>query len=361
MKILQIAPPWYNTPPNGYGGTEWVVSNLTEQLVAQGHDVTLFATGKSKTKGDLRYVFDDCLRDMNIPWGSVLPSLLHYHQAFALGYEYDIIHVHLSSDTDIALLPFLSNFKQPYVLTHHSRWPFDKSSNMNEYYLDYYTKGIKTVHISKSMNKTVPGSFETIGVVYNGISFDTLTFNPQPKGDYLTWLGTIEPNKGVKEIIKIVKRTGDKLIFAGKVDPGYKWSYEYFNEEIKPMIDDDQIKFLGPADAKMRNELIGNAKAFLNHINWDEPFGMVMAESMACGTPVISINRGAAPELIIDGKTGFLVKDKEEMIDAIAKIDQIKREDCRKHVEDNFSAEAMARNYTKIYEEQIAKFKSIKV
>jgi len=358
MKILQIAPPWIPVPPPGYGGTELVLYNLCKGFVDLGHEVTLFATKNSKSPDELDYVFDKSLTEMDVDWVAALPPLLHYHQAFKRAAEFDIIHAHLSSGTDMTLLPFLSDAVRqgiPVVTTIHGHLPYDRFSYMDDKYFSYYGEDIAMINISKAMSKVLPKSIRNAGVAYNSLDVSTLKFSKT--GSYLTWLGKIVPDKGTHEAILAAKAVGEKFVFAGIVEKYDKKSVEYFHTKVKPLIDNDQVVYLGPADLKMKNKLFRNAKAFLNPISWEEPFGMVMVESMACGTPVISFNRGAAPEIIKNGKTGFLVKNRKEMIKAIGKLDQIKRKDCRKHVEEKFSPIAAAERHVEIYEREINNMK----
>ncbi len=359
MKILQIAPAWVNTPPKDYGGTEWVIANLITGLSGLGHDITLFATKNSRISGKHKFIFEKSLLEQEIPWTAALPALIHYHQAFKDAGKFDVVHAHLSSTTDMVILPFLADLSEkgiPNLMTIHSRWPFDIYSKMDKLFLKLYAKKILAVNISSSMLKTLPNKFRNGGFVYNSLDISKMKFNSRG-GNYLTWLGKMNPEKGIANAIKIAKRAGEQFIFAGIVDRYKERSIKYFENQVKPLIDGRQIKYLGPADLKLKNKLLGGAKAFLNPINWDEPFGMVMAESMACGTPVISFNRGAAPEVIKDQQTGFLVNTSLEMIKALDRIKEINRFACRKHVEKNFSTKSAALKYLKLYRKEIQRSK----
>ena len=369
MKILQIAPPWIATPPSGYGGTELVIYNLCKGLVELGHEITLFATKSSQSPGELDYVFNKGLIEMEIDWSASLPPFVHYYQAFQKADEYDIVHAHLSSGTDLLILPFLSELAQKgkaAVMTVHGHWPYDRNTYMDSYFKKFYAKDIATISISRAMQKLLPKGFRDIGYVHNSLEPETLSFRTRPgiyrdsrlhRNDrgYLTWLGKIVPDKGTHEAILAAKEAGEQFVFGGIVEKYDKLSVDYFQTKVKPFIDDDQVVYLGPLDVKAKNKLMGGAKAFLNPVAWDEPFGMVMVESMACGTPVISYNRGAAPELIKNGKNGFLVKNRKEMVKAIAKVGTIKRKDCRRYVEEKFSPKAAAEKHIKIYQREIAK------
>ncbi|MCL4366135.1 glycosyltransferase family 4 protein, partial [Patescibacteria group bacterium] len=339
MKILQVAPAWVDTPPKDYGGTEWVVANLIKGLSNLGHDITLFATKRSKTAGKTQYIFKKTFLEQNIPWSAALPALIHYNEAFAQASNYDVVHAHLSSETDLIIMPFLSDLTQkgiPNIVTIHSRWPFDTYSKIDRMFLNLYAKKILAVNISLSMHKTLPKQFRDGGFVHNSLDITKMKFNHKG-GNYLTWLGKILPEKGIAEAIKIAKIAGQKFIFAGVVDKHKVKSVKYFESEVRPLIDGHQVQYLGPADLKLKNKLLGGAKAFLNPIAWDEPFGMVIIESMACGTPVISFTRGAASEVIKDKETGFLVRNRAEMVQRLDQVDKIDRLKCRQHVEDHFS------------------------
>jgi glycosyltransferase involved in cell wall biosynthesis len=222
------------------------------------------------------------------------------------------------------------------------------------------------------MQRLLPKEFRDIGYIYNSLDPTTLTFRARPgiytrksshgnshlrgndKG-YLTWLGKIVPDKGTHEAILAARQAGELFVFGGIVDKYDKASVEYFETKVKPLIDDDQVVYLGSLDVKAKSKLMGGAKAFLNPIAWEEPFGMVMVESMACGTPVISYNRGAASELIKNGMNGFLVKNRREMVKAIAKVNTINRKDCRKYVEEKFSPNAAAKKHVELYQREIAR------
>ena len=375
MKILQIAPPWIATPPFGYGGTELVIYNLCKGLVELGHEITLFATKNSQSPDELDYVFNKGLVEMDIDWSASLPPFVHYHQAFQKAGEYDVVHAHLSSGTDLLILPFLSDLAQKgkaAVMTVHGHWPYDRNTYMDSYFKKFYAKDIATISISRAMQKLLPKEFRDIGYVHNSLDPNTLSFRARHGSytnksfygasrlrgngmNYLTWLGKIVPDKGIHEAILAAKEAGEQFVFGGIVEKYDKLSVDYFQTKVKPLIDDDQVIYLGPLDVKAKNKLMGGAKAFLNPITWEEPFGMVMVESMACGTPVISYNRGAAPELIKNGKNGFLVRNRKEMVRAIARVDTIKRKDCRKYVEEKFSPIAAAKKHIEIYQREIAK------
>lgn len=367
MKILQICPPWISIPPHDYGGTEWVIDSLTEQLVAAGHDVTLFSTASTHTSAKLKYVYEKGLFEQNdAEWhlmqpALALPALVHYDQAFkeAATGKYDIVHAHLSAGTDIMNLKFLSELKVPYVATTHLTFPFDRWSFKDEEFVRYYGRQVKLIFISQTLADSYPDNFTNLGIVHNGIDLSLMKFKANPQGfqgkPYLTWLGRIMPWKGLDIAIQIARETNQRLIFAGSIDQNnHPESKVYFKEKIEPFIDGDQIQFLGPADLRLKNELLGNAAAFLNPISWAEPFGMVSIESLATGTPVISFNLGGPTEILEHGRTGFLVDNQQQMVEAVKKVSSINRVDCRKSIENRFSARAMAEKYVALYQQTLA-------
>lgn len=352
MKILQIAPAWIDTPPKGYGGTELIIDMLANGYTKRGHDVTLFATGNSKTSATLKYAFDKCFTDMEIPWSSCLPCIYHYDQAFAMAEEFDLVHVHLSSDTDIMMLPYLAKLKKPHIMSIHGLLPYDKHTQMDKYYLDAYGKYMNAAYISQSCLSIWPECFKNYGVVHNAIDISQYNFNAMPQ-DYFTWIGKIMPIKGTHEAILAAKKAKVQFKFAGIVDKSLKRSYDYYNDIVEPLIDNEQIQYFGPADVKMKNELVGNAKGFLNPIAWDEPFGLVMTESMSCGTPVIAYNKGAVNEIITDGVDGYIVNNMDEMVERMQTVDKIDRARVRQTIESKFSIDKMLDEYFKIYERVI--------
>ena len=370
MKVLQIAPPWIGIPPQNYGGTEWIIANLIKQLHQDGHQVTLFGTGNSRTPATLKYVYQTGLFEQNDKEWSLmqpalaLPALVHYDQAFkeAATGKYDIVHAHLSAGTDLMKLKFLAELKVPYIATTHMVFPFDKWSNKDDQYIKYYANNIRLVFISQTQAKLYPPEFNKLGVVHNSLDLSLMRYQQKPAGwnnqPYLTWLGKIMPWKGLDVAIHVAKKLNMKLIFAGVLDEtNHPESKVYFDQKIKPHIDGQQIQYIGPADLDTKNKLLANATAFLNPISWSEPFGMVAIEAMSTGTPVISFAKGGPIEIIEHGKTGFLVNTAEQMAQAVTKINTIKRADCRHAVEQRFSARAMTQNYLHLYRQSITEHK----
>lgn len=333
MRIAQIAPLWIPVPPYTYGGTELMVSLLTEELVERGHQVTLFATGDSKTKARLVPIWPKSLWRAKLSIPHAVFSLM-YEKVLEMRNEFDIIHDHCEFYT----APYSKFLSCPLVSTiHHPVYEemiilFKKFPNINY------------VAVSRNQRKTAPGvNFRE--TIYHGLPLKQYPFQEKPK-NYLLWLSKITPEKGPAEAIEVAKKTGEKLIISGIIPREHQ---DYFEYRIQPMIDGKQIQFVGAANFEKKVELFKNAKAFLYPIRRPEPFGLVVIESMACGTPVIAYNEGAMPELIKDGKTGFLVNSQEEMVLALKKINQIDRVICRKHVEKKFGLKKMVNKYESLY------------
>ena len=333
MRIAQIAPLWIPVPPYTYGGTELVISWITEELVKRGHQVTLFASGDSKTSARLIPIWPNSLWRAHLSAPHAVFSLM-YKKFLEMQNEFDVIHDHCEFYT----APYSRFLKPPIVSTiHHPMYEelivlFKKFSN------------IHYVAISKNQRRTAPG-VNFVRTIHHGLPLNKYEFNRQ-SDDYLVWLSRIGPDKGTAEAIEIAKKSGEKLIIAGPILPGYG---DYFEYRIKPLIDGKQIQFVGAADFKKKIELFKNAKAFLYPVRRPEPFGLVVIESMACGTPVIAYKEGAMPEIIKDGETGFLVSNQEEAVEAIKKIDTIKRGNCRRYVARRFTLEKMVNKYEALY------------
>jgi len=342
LKIAQIAPLWFSIPPKKYGGTERIISHLTEELVKRGHEVTLFASGDSKTKGKLispikKHLCSFPDFDKKITWQEYVWNAFNTARAIELSLKFDILHTHW------VWLPFLfSKFsKTPIIHTFHN---IPKKEDSRWKILEYYKNDINAVFISKSEKKNSKIKFNKNWVIYNGIDISQFKFNPK-RGNHFIWVGRIDPAKGIQNAILVAKETGEKLLFAGQLQEIWK---NFFREKIKPYLSKN-IKYVGELSQKELSNFYGKAKAFLYPIEWEEPFGLVMIEAMACGTPIIVFNRGSAKELVKDGKTGFVVENLKEMKEAMREIDKIKREDCRKWVEENFTKERMAKEYENVY------------
>ena len=357
MKIAQIAPAWLALPPKTYGGTESVLSTLVEEQVAQGHDVTVFAPGDAKTSAHLVSFFPQSLIAEGVSWTMHLKAFYHLQKAMeqVSVCEFDIVHTHLSSAADMYLFPLLAALATPHVTTLHSHFPFDRGrpnrpGDADRYYMDW-APFVPIVAISETARLQEKRPLHFVGVVYNGIEMQHYRPTGRKRGDFFVWLGRFVPEKGAHLAIEAAKRANVPLVLAGTIDRYQKEAVRYFHEVVEPQIDGEKIKYVGPVNMTQKRSLLSRARGFLNPIEWEEPFGIVMIEAMALGCPVISFARGAAPEIVVDGETGFLVPHLDEMVQALPKIDEIDRERARLHVERNFSATVMAQSYTRVYEQ----------
>jgi glycosyltransferase involved in cell wall biosynthesis len=336
MRIAQVAPLWERVPPPAYGGIELVVGLLTDELVKRGHDVTLFATGDSISLAKLESVHPQALRlDTKVKEYDIY-SMLQLSRVYEQAADFDIIHSHIG----VAALPYANLVKTPTVHTLHGIFTPDNEK--------MFCRMRRQPFVSISNAQREPRlNLNCISTVYNGIDLSTYKFYPQPsETPYLAFLGRISPEKGTHLAIEIAKRSGWHLKMAGKVDVV---DVKYFEQEIEPQIDGKQIEYLGEANHAQKNELMGNAVATLFPITWREPFGLVMVESMASGTPVIAMAMGSTPEVVDHGKTGFLCHSVEDCVAAIDRASQLDRNACRKHVRDNFSVERMTDGYEAVY------------
>jgi len=333
MRIAQVAPPWIPVPPYTYGGTELVVSWLCEELTRRGHKVTLFATGDSKTSARLVPVWPRSLWRAHLTTPHAVFSLM-YSKLLEMQDEFDIIHDHCEWYT----CSYSKFLKPPIVTTFHH--PLTEETTI--LYKNF--PNINYVAISKSQKKSAPG-INIVKTIYHGLPIEKYQFNPRPQ-NYLLWLSKITPQKGIAEAIEIAKRSGENLIISGNILPEYG---DYFDYRIRPLIDGKQIQFVGAADFEKKVELFKNAKAFLYPIRRPEPFGLVVIESMACGTPVIAYKEGAMSELIKDGQTGFLVDSVKEAVMALKKVKRISRITCREYIEKNFKLKQMVNHYERLY------------
>jgi glycosyltransferase involved in cell wall biosynthesis len=336
MRIAQIAPLWESVPPPAYGGTELVVSLLTDELVRRGHEVTLFATGDSTTLAQLEAMHPCALRlDTDVTEHQAYEAM-QLSEVYQRADEFDIIHSHLG----FAALSCASLVKTPTVHTLHGALTPDNQKAYQRCRNQPY------VSISNAQRDLQLG-LNYVATVYNGIDSTIHTFYPEPNDPpYLAFLGRLSPEKGAHHAIEIAKRSGWQLKMAGKVD---RVDVDYFEQEIKPYIDGEQIQYLGEANHVQKNTLMGNAVATLFPITWQEPFGLVMIESMAAGTPVIAMKLGSTPEVIAHGKTGFLCESVEDCVAALNQIDKIDRAACREHVVNKFGVKPMVDGYEAVY------------
>ena len=340
MKIAQIAPLVESVPPTLYGGTERVVSWLTEELVAQGHEVTLFASGDSRTKARLEPIVPRALRLDGIH-NSTTYNIIMLDRVAARMNEFDMLHFHI----DFFHYPLFRRLAHKTLTTLHGRQDLPELPDLYRAF-----PHMPLVSISDHQRLPVP-PVNWMGTVYHGLP-DGLLNEGRGEGGYLAFLGRICPDKGPLEAIEIARRAGMRLKMAAKVDPA---DQEYFDEQVKPVLDaSPHVEFIGEINDGQKQAFLGQASALLFPISWPEPFGLVMIESMACGTPVIAFNCGSVPEIMDDGLTGFVVENVDQAVVAVGKLDKLFRPSIRSRFEERFSAGAMARDYVKIYQRLVA-------
>lgn len=339
MKIAQVAPLFESVPPQCYGGTERVIFFLTEELVRQGHEVTLFASGDSQTSAHLMACTPKALR-LSRSCANPLPYHMELlEQVFQRTDEFDIVHFHI----DYLHFPLSRRCHFHQLTTLHGRLDLPDLFSLYREFRD-----MPLVSISNAQRKPLPW-VNWAGNVYHGLPLNLFKLQEKP-GNYLAFLGRIAPEKGPDLAIEIARRSGVPLKIAAKVDRADK---DYFEACIKPLLNDPLVEFIGEINDREKEEFLGNARALLFPINWPEPFGLVMIESMACGTPVIAFRNGSVSEVLMDGVTGFIVEDAASAIQAVSKIGQIDRKHCRRVFERGFSSETMARGYLDIYNQLI--------
>jgi glycosyltransferase involved in cell wall biosynthesis len=337
MRIAQVAPLYERVPPALYGGTERVVSYLTEELVRRGHHVTLFASGDSVTDARLTAATARALR-LDPDAGDVLsPHVLQLSQVFERADEFDLIHCHV----DYLAFPFGRLVRTPTLHTLHGRLDPPHLTALFRHFRD-----IPLVSISDAQRAPLRDlGLAWAGTVYHGLPLAGFPFLPEG-GRYLAFLGRISPEKRPDLAIEVAKRVGLPLKIAAKVDAA---DNRYFTREIAPLLDHPLIEFVGEIGDAEKAAFLGGALALLFPVDWPEPFGLVMIEAMACGTPVIARACGSVPEVVEPGRTGYLADTVEDLVEAVKRVDTIDRAACRRHVEQRFSVERMADGYEVIY------------
>ena len=332
MRIAVLSPISWRTPPRHYGPWESVVSRLTEQLVQSGLDVTLFATGDSQTSANLVAV---CPRPYSED-RSVDPKVaecLHISEVFERSADYDLIH----NNFDFLPLTYSGLVETPVLTTIHGF----SSPSIIPVFKKYNARGH---YVAISDSDKAP-ELDYIATIHHGIDIEQFPFVDND-GEYLLFFGRIHPDKGAYEAIQVAQRVGMKLVIAGIIQ-----DQDYFSTRVEPHIDGTTVEYIGSVGPDRRADVLGGALALLHLISFDEPFGLSLIESMACGTPVIAFDRGSMPELIRHGETGYIVDDIESAIEAVAAINSIDRSECRADVEKRFTSARMARDYVRVYEQ----------
>ncbi len=331
-RIAVLSPISWRTPPRAYGPWELVVSLLTEELVRMGLDVTLFASGDSQTSGKLIAVCPHPYSEDPLAEPKVM-ECLHISEVFERAADFDLIHSHF----DFLPLTYSGLVETPVLSTIHG---FSSSS-----IIPVYKKYNGRVHYVAISEADKSPDLDYIATIHHGIDISQFAF-VESAGEYLLFFGRIHPEKGTHEAIRVAQRLGRKLVIAGIVQ-----DQEYFDTQVQPYIDGVTVEYLGAVGVAQRPEVLGRALALLHLISFDEPFGLSLLESMACGTPVIAFDRGSMPEIIRDGETGYIVADIDGAADAVDAVRSIDRSVCRKHVELHFFHTRMAEDYARVYRE----------
>ena len=345
MKIAQISPLYESVPPKLYGGTERVVSFLTEELVRQGHEVTLFASGDSVTSANLVSHTPQALR-----LGKVREfhsyNLIQLEEVIDRANEFDVLHFH----TDFHHFPLSKRIGKAHLTTLHGRLDIPDLVPLYRKFTDQ-----PLVSISDNQRVHLPVNLNWLGTVYHGLPVDLFT-KGEGKGDYVAFLGRISPEKRPDRAIEIARQAGLRLKIAAKID---EVDQAYYKKSIQKLMKQPHVEFVGEIGEGEKNSFLGNAKALLFPIDWPEPFGMVMIEAMACGTPVIAYHNGSVPEIIDNGQSGFIVNTIEEAVKALEKVELLDRGRVRQLFEERFSVSSMTENYLRLYQNLIPKGKEL--
>jgi glycosyltransferase involved in cell wall biosynthesis len=340
LRIAQVAPLYESVPPPRYGGTERIVSHLTEELVRRGHAVTLYASGDSVTDARLVPCAPKALR-LDMPPDPLMLHVLELEAAYQAAADYDVIHAH----TDYLTLPFARTSAIPTLITLHGRLDVPSLPALFGRYAD-----VPLVSISDSQRVPFGDTVWWADTVPHGIPVAEYPFSPEP-GEYLAFVGRVSPEKGLDVAIRVAEAAGLPLRIGAKVDPA---DQDYYEAAIRPLLGSPVVDFLGEVDEATKRELLVHARALLFPIDWPEPFGLVMIEALACGTPVIARPRGSVPEVLVDGETGLLAEGFDDLVRAAAAVDRLDRRACRAAAERCFSVEAMADRYEALYRRLIA-------
>jgi glycosyltransferase involved in cell wall biosynthesis len=341
VRIAQIAPLIESVPPRLYGGTERVVAFLTDELVKLGHDVTLFASGDSDTLARLIPIWPHALRLDGTCRDTLAPHVLMLEDVIKRAHDFDILHFHVAQFH----LPVARRLPVAHVTTMHGRLDM---SELRPLFAEF--RDVPIVSISDAQRDPLPEA-GWVATVYHGLPLDLLPFHPGP-GQYLAFLGRIAREKRVDRAIAIATACGEPLRIAAKVDPADR---DYFEDEIRPLLDNPLVEFVGEIDEREKAAFLGQASALLFPIDWPEPFGLVMIEALASGVPIVAFRGGSVPEVVDHGVTGFIVDSMDEAIDATRNISRLDRRHCRAAFEQRFTASRMARDHVALYEMLLAR------
>jgi glycosyltransferase involved in cell wall biosynthesis len=341
MRIAQVAPLMESVPPQLYGGTERVVAFLTDALVRLGHEVTLFASGDSRTTARLIPAWPQALRLGGACDDSLAPHLLMLEEVAARAQEFDVLHFHVSQFH----FPLARRLPTAHITTLHGRLDIPELRPLYQEFND-----IPVVSISDAQREPLLDA-GWVGTIHHGLPLDLLRFQPRP-GRYLAFVGRIAREKRVDRAIAIATACGQPLRIAAKVDPADR---EYFEREIRHLLDNPLVEFIGEISEAQKSDFLGGATALLFPIDWPEPFGLVMIEALACGVPVVAFRGGSVPEIIDHGETGFIVDTLDEAIEATRNVHRLGRRQCRASFERRFNVTRMAAEYAVLYERLIAR------
>ena len=339
MKIAQVAPLIESVPPRLYGGTERVVSYLVEELVRQGHDVTLFASGDSRTAA---YLVPGAPRALRLGGcqDTLAPHIVMLEDVLRRADAFDVIHFHIGH----VHFPLVRRHVRTHLTTLHGRLDLPELRPLHAEFDD-----VPCVSISDAQRRPLPEA-NWVATVHHGLPPDLLPYQADDDG-YVAFLGRASPEKRLDRAIAIARACGMRLKVAAKVDPA---DAVYFEREIRPLLDDPLVEFIGEINEAQKAAFLGGARALLFPIDWPEPFGLVMIESLACGTPVVAFRGGSVDEVIDDGVTGFVVESVEDAADALRRVERLDRRVCRETFERRFSVERMAAEYVALYEQLVA-------
>ena len=346
LKIAQVAPLSESVPPRLYGGTERVVAYLTDELVRQGHDVTLFASGDSHTSARLVAASADALR-LSGCREFLAPHLVMLEEVVRHAEEFDVIHFHIG----LAHYPLARRLPIVHLTTLHGRLDLPELVPLYHEYFD-----MPVVSISQAQRRPVPHA-RWVGTIHHGLPADELQYG-RGDGGYLAFLGRISPEKRVDRAIAIAKACGWPIRIAAKVDPA---DATYFDCDIRPLLDDPLVDYIGEIGEPEKSDFLGRARALLFPIDWPEPFGLVMIEALACGTPVVAFRSGSVPEILDEGLTGFLVDNLDGAIAATRRVGELSRATCRREFERRFTVAHMASAYTRLYRSLVSHASSNRV